>query len=109
MNPYTPEEDSEEIWGDAYLSGRAKYKIGQEEHGGGFWTGGASWYAESLREEVLDSVAYLHHLRRRLASIRSLARLMREDDAMTLPMAATILEHLAGSHAPKPITTKHHD
>lgn len=110
MTPYTPEEDSEEIWGEAYLAGRAKYEVGQREHGGGFWTGGAAWYADNLHEEMLDSVAYVHHLRRRLESIRSLARMMREDDAMTLSMASTILDHLVGNHAPRPVSShRHHD
>ena len=96
MDSFTPEEDSRDIWGAAYISGSA----------------GASWYADSLHDEALDSVAYLHHLRARLRLIRSLARLLREDDGMTTGMAATILEHLAGDHAPRPRKSaqpRHHD
>lgn len=107
---YTPEEDAAAIWSDAYLKGRAKYDQGQKEHKTMFSTAGASWYADQLRDEALDSVAYIHHLNARLNSIRSLARMMREDDGMTLSMAATILEYLAGEHSPKPWPTPHrHD
>jgi len=108
MIPYTPEEDAEEIWGEAYLHGRNKYEAGSEEHRTAFWTAGASWYASELHGEAIDSIAYLHHLRSRLASIHSLARLMREDDDMTLSMAATILEHLVNGHPPKDLPTPHH-
>jgi hypothetical protein len=110
VKPITPEEDAQEIWGSAYGSGMAKYAKGQAEHGGGFWTAGASWYAAQLRDEALDAVAYQHHLLARLASIRSLARMMREDDGMTLSMAATILDHLAGDRPPNPHPRHHrHD
>lgn len=103
----TPEEDSQEIWGEAYLAGRSKYESGAREHNTAFPTAGASWYADQLRDEVIDSVAYTHHLRSRLLSIRSLAKMMREDDAMTLGMAATILEYLAGDRPPKPHPRPH--
>jgi len=110
MNPFTPEEDAEEIWGEAYLQGRTKYEAGSKEHKTAFWSAGASWYAEELRGEAIDSIAYLYHLRTRLESIRSLARMMREDEDMTLSMAATILEHLAGNHPPKTLPKPHnHD
>lgn len=102
MNPITPEEDSQTIWGTAYLAGLEKYSRGQLEHRTAFQTAGASWYAKQLREEALDSVAYLHHLVERLQSIRSLAAIMREDESMTLSMAATILDHLVGENAPRP-------
>ena len=101
-NPITPEEDSVNIWGVAYLQGRDKYARGQAQHKIAFHTAGATWYAEQLRDEALDAISYGHHLTERLRSIRSLARLMREDDGMTLSMAATILDHLAGDHPPKP-------
>lgn len=106
--PYTPEEDADEIWGEAYLRGKIKYQSGQAEHRSSFWSAGASWYAGELSDEMLDSVAYLHHLRTRLASIRSLAKLMKEDDAMTLSMAATILDNLVGDHPPKQAPRPHH-
>ena len=107
MNPFTPSEDAEEIWREAYQYGKGKYEAGQKEHRSAFWSAGAAWYAKELHCEVIDSIAYLHHLRTRLESIKSLARMMREDDDMTLSMAATILEHLAGEHPPKSLPKQH--
>jgi len=111
MHPITPEEDAAQIWSEAYIRGLEKYTRGQAENRTAFPTAGASWYAAQLREEALDSIAYGHHLSLRLASIRSLARLLREDDSMTISMAATILDHLVGDHPPKPHTSapRHHD
>jgi hypothetical protein len=111
MHPITPEEDAAQIWSEAYIRGLEKYTRGQSEHRTAFPTAGASWYAAQLREEALDSIAYGHHLSSRLASIRSLARLLREDDSMTISMAATIVDHLVGDHPPKPHQSapRHHD
>ena len=107
MPDFTPEEDCKHIWGQAYLAGCSKYDAGQKEHRTAFQTAGASWYADQIRDEVLDSVAYTHHLRDRLASIRSLASMMKEDDSMTIGMAATILEYLAGDHPPRAHVRRH--
>lgn len=71
-----------------------------------FQTAGASWYVRQLRDEGLDSICYSHHLSERLASIKSLARMMKEDDGMTLSMASTVLEYLCGDHPPKPHPTR---
>jgi hypothetical protein len=101
VNPFTPEEDANEIWGEAFLRGKAKYELGQKEHNTDFWSAGASWYAKEMQSEALDSIAYIHHLLARLESVKSLARLMKEDDGMTLSMAATILDHIAGDHPPR--------
>jgi hypothetical protein len=99
--PYSPEEDACAIWSSAYLKGREKYDQGQKEHKTMFHTAGASWYAAQIRDEAIDTIAYTHHLYSRMDSIRSLARMMKEDDGMTLSMAATILEYLCGNHPPK--------
>lgn len=109
MNAFSPDEDCKEIWGAAYLAGRAKYDQGQKEHKTMFPTAGAAWYAAQIREEAIDTISYTHHLSERMNSIRSLARMMKEDDGMTLSMAATILEYLAGDHPPKllPIAHRH--
>lgn len=110
ITPVSPEEDACDIWSSAYLDGVAKYDKGQKEHQAVFPSAGASWYAEQIHEEAIDSIAYLHHLRSRMLSIRSLARMMREDDGMTLSMASTILDYLAGDHPPKPCPRAHlHD
>jgi len=56
------EADGHSIWSCAYVDGRRKYENGHEEHKSKFWTAGALWYANNLRSEALDAVAYSHHL-----------------------------------------------
>ncbi|NBW99954.1 hypothetical protein EBR03_10330 [bacterium] len=56
------EADGHSIWSCAYVDGRKKYEAGHKEHKSKFWTAGALWYANNLRHESLDAIAYSHHL-----------------------------------------------
>ena len=68
------EQDAFEIWSKAGSNGLQKYKVGQVEHKTQFWTAGAGWYAENLRDEQLDLISYNHHLIERLNPCRLLQR-----------------------------------
>jgi hypothetical protein len=98
-NPMTPKKDATDIFNSFASDGIEKYKKGVQEHGGGLWTGGCSWYADQLHDELIDSASYLHHLRVRLRSIATLATMMKEGD-VEMNQAAVILEELAGVHPP---------
>ena len=65
--------DGNSIWTKAYIDGRTKYEAGHREHKSKFWTAGAIWYANNLRNEALDSVAYSHHLGICLLRIQAIA------------------------------------
>jgi hypothetical protein len=102
------EQDAWEIWEKASENGRQKYTKGQTEHNTQFWTGGAGWYAKSLREEQLDSISYGHHLMERIQSIQTLAEMMEEGE-VSLRDAATILKELVSSNPPKPYAHQSND
>ena len=93
------EQDAFEIWSKAGSAGLEKYRKGQAEHKTDFWTAGAGWYAENLRDEQLDLISYLHHLIERIDSIQVLAEMMENDD-VSLRDAATILKQLTSSNPP---------
>lgn len=65
--------DGHAIWTKAYMDGRTKYEAGHKEHKSKFWTAGAIWYANNLRNEALDAVAYSHHLKICLLRIQRIA------------------------------------
>lgn len=96
----TPEKDASDIWEEAAAKGIAKYHAGVAEHGGGFWSAGAGWYADELEKETLDLVAYFHHLRQRIKAINALADAMLSEE-IGLRDAAILLKDLANSHPPR--------
>jgi hypothetical protein len=96
----TPEQDAEDIWGDASQKGIGKYLQGQAEHKTAFWSAGAEWYAGELENEILDLVSYFYHLRKRLKAIRAVAELMATDE-VGLHEAAAMLKDLTDSHPPQ--------
>jgi len=102
------EQDAFEIWSKAGSSGLKKYNAGQKEHKTQFWTAGAGWYAENLRDEQLDLISYNHHLIERLKSMQTLAEMM-EDEEVSLRDAAIILKELSSSHPPKPYSHQSND
>jgi len=67
------EADGHSIWSCAYVDGRRKYEAGHSEHKSKFWTAGALWYANNLRHESLDAIAYSHHLIVNLNKILNIA------------------------------------
>jgi len=93
------EQDAFEIWSKAGSAGLEKYRKGQAEHRTDFWTAGAGWYANNLRDEQLDLVSYLHHLIERIDSMQVLAEMMENED-VSLRDAATILKQLTSSNPP---------
>jgi len=103
-----PQEDAFEIWQDASTSGIAKYHKGSKEHKTQFWTAGAGWYAQNLKDEQLDLISYLYHLSERINSIQLLAQMMEEDN-VSLRDAATILKELCSNNAPKKISYQSND
>ena len=62
INKMTPEQDAFDIWSKAGSAGMEKYRKGNAEHKTDFWTAGAGWYAQNLKDEQLDLISYLHHL-----------------------------------------------
>ena len=110
----TPEaqRDAGKIWAEAREKGLSKYDKGQKEHKTQFWTAGAGWYAAQIEDEAIDLISYIHHLRERIASIKTLSRMMR-DGEVSLDESASILDGIAGNSPPKkyPIQNKirHHD
>jgi len=103
-----PKLDASNIWESAAGEGIAKYERGTIEHGGGFWTAGAAWYAAQATDESLDMIAYLHHLRERLNQIRVVASMLREDE-LTPHAAASLIDELVGNHPPKSLREQSHD
>ena len=75
-NNMNAEQDAFEIWSKAGSAGLEKYRKGQSEHRTDFWTAGAGWYANNLRDEQLDLISYLHHLIERIDSMQVLAEMM---------------------------------
>jgi hypothetical protein len=102
------EQDAFEIWSKAGSSGLKKYNTGQVEHKTQFWTAGAGWYAENLRDEQLDLISYNHHLIERLKSMQTLAEMMEEEE-VSLRDAATILKELSSNHPPRPYSHQSND
>ena len=95
----TPEEDASRIWEKAASDGIEKYRKGAKEHGGGFWRGGAGWYADQASDESLDMIAYLYHLRDRILQARTIAAMLR-DGEIEAPLAAEALVEILGSSPP---------
>lgn len=103
-----PEQDAFEIWAKAGSAGYDKYIKGSREHRTQFWTAGAAWYANELRDEQLDLVSYLHHLLQRIQSASLLAEMMQEEE-VSLRDAATILKKLMSSEAPESLPKQSND
>jgi hypothetical protein len=96
----TPQKDLENI-SDAFVAElKKKYLTGQKEHQTKLWTGSALWFANELRNEIVDSVSYSHHLVKQLEAITSLATMM-ENEEVSLRDAASILKCLAGNTPPR--------
>ena len=104
----TPEQDATDIWSEAFLSGYDKYIKGSNEHKTQFWTAGAGWYAQNLKEEQLDLISYLHHLSERIQMMQSLA-IMMEEEEVSLRDAATILKTLCSDSPPQRLVHNSHD
>jgi len=104
----TPQEDAEEIWSDASISGIEKYIAGSQEHRTQFWTAGAGWYAKNLKDEQLDLISYLYHLNKRISICKSLARMM-EDEEVSLRDAAKLLKTLMSDNPPKKLSRTSND
>lgn len=66
--------DAHEIWNTAYTDGMKKYASGNTEHQTRLWTAGLSWYAKSLRDELIDGMAYAHHLSAHINLILAVAK-----------------------------------
>jgi hypothetical protein len=98
----TPEQDASQIWESAASDGIEKYRTGVKEHGGGLWRAGAGWYAEQIKDESIDLIAYLFHLRQRLNQARTIAAMLKEGE-LEASLAADALLDLLGSDPPKKI------
>jgi len=96
----TPEKDASRIWEGAALDGVEKYRAGVKEHGGGLWRAGAGWYADQIKDESLDLIAYLFHLRERIVQARTLAGMI-SDGEIEAKMGADAIVELLGSEPPK--------
>lgn len=97
----TPTEDLENI-SEAFVSElKKKYLTGQNEHQTKLWSASALWFAQELRNEIVDSVSYSHHLVKQLQAIDALATMMQKEE-VTLRDAASILKSLAGNTPPRP-------
>lgn len=107
-NNMTPEDDAFDIWTKAGSAGMHKYLKGSNEHKSQFWTAGAGWYAQNLRDEQLDLISYLHHLSERINSLQVLA-LMMENDDVSLRDAAIILKTLVSDKAPQNLPHQSND
>ena len=66
----TPDSDAYSIWDSAREDGVKKYRDGRARHKTCFWTGGAEWYVNEARAEVLDMVAYVHHAKARVQGLK---------------------------------------
>ena len=76
MNLSKAQADAEAIWAEAKEAGKGRYFRGRNAHKTDLWTAGARWYAAQAREEALDSVAYHHHLNKRVWAIAETAQQM---------------------------------
>jgi hypothetical protein len=96
MKP-TAETDSSTIWNEASSDGVKRYFAGRQSHGTDLWTAGASWYCDQTREELLDGLAYMHHLRDRIRSVTEVAKRMADGEISRSTGATMILGLLQGS------------
>ena len=104
----TPEQDAFDIWSKAGSAGMEKYRKGNAEHKTDFWTAGAGWYAQNLKDEQLDLISYLHHLTERIKTCQMLAKMM-ADEEISLKDAATLLNNLVSNLPPKKSGHQFHD
>lgn len=103
-----PEDDAFNIWSKAGSAGMDKYLKGSREHGTQFWTAGAGWYAQNLRDEQLDLISYLHHLHERIKLCQLLADMMAEEE-VSLRDAATLLSNLVSDQPPQKLPKPSND
>jgi len=108
LNDMTPEQDAFDIWSKATSAGFDKYIKGSEEHKTQFWTAGAGWYAQNLKDEQLDLISYLHHLTERVKLCHLLAKMMR-DEEVSLRDASTLLENLVSDRPPQSLPNQSND
>ena len=108
INNMNAEQDAFDIWSKAGTAGMEKYKKGQKEHKSDFWTAGAGWYAENLKDEQLDLISYLHHLMERIKTCQMLAKMM-EANEVSLKDAAVLLNNLVSNLPPRKRSNKIHD
>ena len=108
LSEMNAEDDANTIWYDAFEAGVEKYHKGQQEHKTQFWTAGAGWYAQNLKDEQLDLISYLHHLNERIKLANILADMM-EDGEVSLRDAAKLLKNLMGNHPPQKYTKQSND
>ena len=93
------EVDSHAILTSAYMDGRTKYESGHQEHKSKFWTAGLAWYASNLRDEILDGVAYVHHLTLRIGTLLEIAEML-EKKKITSKQGAKMIREIVSA---KPI------
>lgn len=96
----TPERDASRIWEGAASDGIEKYRKGVAEHGGGLWKAGAGWYANQIKDESLDLIAYLFHMRERITQARTIAEMLR-DGEISPGLASEALLELLGDLPPR--------
>jgi len=94
--------DAEEIWGQAKEAGKERYARGRDSHKTDLWTAGAKWYAQQAREEAIDSVAYHHHLQKRIGSIEETAKKMLAGELNRSTGAKLILAAIGGEPKKSP-------
>jgi len=102
------EQDAFDIWSKAGSAGLEKYRKGQAEHRTQFWTAGAGWYAQNLRDEQLDLISYLHHLDKRIKLCQLLSKMMAEEE-VSLRDAATLLDNLVSDRPPQSLPKQSND
>lgn len=102
MNLNKAQADAEAIWSEAKESGKGRYFRGRNAHKTDLWTAGAAWYAHQAREEAIDSVAYHHHLARRLSAIEETARKMLDGEITRTAGAKLILGQVHGEPKKSP-------
>jgi hypothetical protein len=108
INDMNAEQDAFDIWSKAGSAGLEKYRKGQAEHRTQFWTAGAGWYAQNLRDEQLDLISYLHHLDKRIKLCQLLAKMMAEEE-VSLRDAATLLDNLVSDRPPQSLPKQSND
>jgi hypothetical protein len=108
LNDMNAEQDAFDIWSKAGSAGLEKYRKGQAEHRTQFWTAGAGWYAQNLRDEQLDLISYLHHLDKRIKLCQLLAKMMAEEE-VSLRDAATLLDNLVSDRPPQSLPKQSND
>ena len=107
-NNMNAEQDAFDIWSKAGSAGLEKYRKGQAEHRTDFWTAGAGWYAQNLRDEQLDLISYLHHLDKRIKLCQLLSKMMAEEE-VSLRDAATLLDNLVSDRPPQSLPKQSND